>query len=203
VQGLQIQLLVGLGRNKPSRRPLHRLRYGMGISEIILVPPHSQSRWGPERGRSIPFATNFSLEPDVSFRDEAEVGWRQSSLSRSKMTLLGITNKSDFVFARPRPETVIDGLEKFSQAFAPVGPAACRRRVGKRALSSAPTMIAGELYFGKGGVCPCVFSRFISMCGRCLSDAQDDGRFFRNGTANCARRRRPWFVQIHIRYNAR
>ena len=38
VQRLQIQLLVGLGGNKTSRRPLHRLGYRMGISEIILVP---------------------------------------------------------------------------------------------------------------------------------------------------------------------
>jgi hypothetical protein len=38
VQRLQIQLLVGFGGNKASRRPLHRLGYGVGISEIILVP---------------------------------------------------------------------------------------------------------------------------------------------------------------------
>ena len=38
VQGLQIQLLVGLGGNKASRRPLHGLGHGMGISKIILVP---------------------------------------------------------------------------------------------------------------------------------------------------------------------
>jgi hypothetical protein len=35
---LQIQLFVGLGWNKACRRPLHGLGYGMGISEIILVP---------------------------------------------------------------------------------------------------------------------------------------------------------------------
>jgi hypothetical protein len=34
---LQIQLLIGLGWNKACRRPLHRLGYAMGISEIILV----------------------------------------------------------------------------------------------------------------------------------------------------------------------
>ena len=34
-----------------------------------------------------PIATNFSLGPDVSFRGEAEVGGRQSSLPRSIMTL--------------------------------------------------------------------------------------------------------------------
>ena len=123
VQRLQIQLLVGLSWNKASRRPLHQ-----GISEIILVPPHSQSRWGPERGRSIPFATNFSLEPDVSFRDEAEVGWRQSSLSRSKMTLLGITNKSDFVFARPRPETSLTGWKNLVRRL---------RRSGRRHVADA------------------------------------------------------------------
>ena len=38
VQRLQIQLLIGLGWNKACRRPLHRLGYAMGISEIILVP---------------------------------------------------------------------------------------------------------------------------------------------------------------------
>ncbi len=38
VQRLQIQLLVGLGWNKASGRPLHRLGYGLGISEIILMP---------------------------------------------------------------------------------------------------------------------------------------------------------------------
>src|ERR1700693_4379594 len=38
VQRLQIQLLVGFGWNKACRRPLYRLSYGMGISEIILVP---------------------------------------------------------------------------------------------------------------------------------------------------------------------
>ena len=38
MQGLQIQLLVGLGWNKACRRPLHGLGHGMGISEIILVP---------------------------------------------------------------------------------------------------------------------------------------------------------------------
>ena len=37
VQRLQIQLLIGLGWNKACRRPLHRLGYAMGISEIILV----------------------------------------------------------------------------------------------------------------------------------------------------------------------
>jgi hypothetical protein len=35
---LQIQLFVGFGWNKACRRPLYRLSYGMGISEIILVP---------------------------------------------------------------------------------------------------------------------------------------------------------------------
>jgi len=35
---LQIQLFVGLGWNKACRRPLHGLGYGMGVSEIILVP---------------------------------------------------------------------------------------------------------------------------------------------------------------------
>jgi hypothetical protein len=38
VERLQIQLLIGLGWNKACRRPLHRLGYAMGISEIILVP---------------------------------------------------------------------------------------------------------------------------------------------------------------------
>src|SRR5262249_9768316 len=38
VQCLQIQLLLGLGWNKASCRPLHGLSYRMGISEIILVP---------------------------------------------------------------------------------------------------------------------------------------------------------------------
>ena len=38
VQRLQIQLLIGLGWNKACRRPLHRLGYAMGISEVILVP---------------------------------------------------------------------------------------------------------------------------------------------------------------------
>ena len=38
VQRLQIQLFVGFGWNKACRRPLYRLSYGMGISEIILVP---------------------------------------------------------------------------------------------------------------------------------------------------------------------
>ena len=38
VQRLQIQLLVGLGWNKACRRPLYSLGYGMGISEIILLP---------------------------------------------------------------------------------------------------------------------------------------------------------------------
>jgi hypothetical protein len=38
VQRLQIQLLVGLGWNKAWRRPLYSLGYGMGISEIILLP---------------------------------------------------------------------------------------------------------------------------------------------------------------------
>ena len=36
-----------------------------------------------------PVATNFSLGPDVSFRGEAEVGGRQSSLPRSIMTHSG------------------------------------------------------------------------------------------------------------------
>ena len=38
MQRLQIQLFVGFGWNKACRRPLYRLSYGMGISEIILVP---------------------------------------------------------------------------------------------------------------------------------------------------------------------
>jgi len=38
VQRLQIQLLISLGWNKACRRPLHRLGYGMGISEVILLP---------------------------------------------------------------------------------------------------------------------------------------------------------------------
>ena len=37
-----------------------------------------------------PIATNFSLGPDVSFRGEAEVGGRQSSLPRSIMTRFGL-----------------------------------------------------------------------------------------------------------------
>jgi hypothetical protein len=44
--------------------------------ELLLLtspPAHSECRWGRERGRSIPFASNFSLGPDVSFRDETEV----------------------------------------------------------------------------------------------------------------------------------
>ena len=36
-----------------------------------------------------PIATNFPLKPDVSFRCEAEVGGRHSSLPRSIMTLSG------------------------------------------------------------------------------------------------------------------
>ena len=36
-----------------------------------------------------PIGTNFSLGPDVSFRGEAEVGGRQSSLPRSRMTQTG------------------------------------------------------------------------------------------------------------------
>lgn len=32
---------------------------------------------------------------------------------------------------------------------------------------------------------------------------QDDGSLFRNGIADCTRRRRPWLVQIQIRFNAR
>ena len=38
VQRLQIQLFVGFGWNKACRRPLYRLSYGLGISEMILVP---------------------------------------------------------------------------------------------------------------------------------------------------------------------
>ena len=38
MQCLQIQLIVGLGWNKASGGPLHGLGYGLGISEIILVP---------------------------------------------------------------------------------------------------------------------------------------------------------------------
>jgi hypothetical protein len=38
VQRLEIELFVGFGWNKARRRPLYRLSYGMGISEIILVP---------------------------------------------------------------------------------------------------------------------------------------------------------------------
>ena len=38
VQRLQIQLLVGLGWNKASYRPLHGFGYRMGISKIVLVP---------------------------------------------------------------------------------------------------------------------------------------------------------------------
>ena len=42
---------------------------------LILASPHVLLEpSGRERGRSIPFATNFSLGPDVSFRSEAEVG---------------------------------------------------------------------------------------------------------------------------------
>ena len=38
VQRLQIQLLVGLGWNKASRRSLHGLGHSMSISKVILVP---------------------------------------------------------------------------------------------------------------------------------------------------------------------
>ena len=38
VQRLQIQLLIGLGWNKASRRSLHGLGHSMSISEVILVP---------------------------------------------------------------------------------------------------------------------------------------------------------------------
>jgi len=37
-------------------------------------PAHHERLRGRERGRSIPFATNFSLGPDVSFWGEAEAG---------------------------------------------------------------------------------------------------------------------------------
>ena len=50
VQRLQIQLLIGLGWNKACRRPLHRLGYAIGISEIILVPLPKRLRI---RGRNL------------------------------------------------------------------------------------------------------------------------------------------------------
>ena len=50
VQRLQIQLLIGLGWNKACRRPLHRLGYAVGISEIILVPLPKRLRI---RGRNL------------------------------------------------------------------------------------------------------------------------------------------------------
>ena len=50
VERLKIQLLVGFGWNKASCWPLHRLRYSMGISEIILVPLPKRLRI---RGRNL------------------------------------------------------------------------------------------------------------------------------------------------------
>ena len=50
MQRLQIQLFVALGWNKACRRPLHRLGYAMGISEIILVPLPKRLRI---RGRNL------------------------------------------------------------------------------------------------------------------------------------------------------
>ena len=42
---------------------------------LILASPHVLLEpSGRERGRSIPFATNFSLAPDVSFWGEADLG---------------------------------------------------------------------------------------------------------------------------------
>ena len=79
VQGLQIQLLVGLGWNKACRRPLHGLGHGMGISEIILVPLPKRLRI---RGRDLLHivAKHGKLASNVVRRhsrfDANETGWQ-------------------------------------------------------------------------------------------------------------------------------
>ena len=49
MQCLQIQLIVGLGWNKASGGPLHGLGYGLGISEIILVPLPKRGAPSPDK----------------------------------------------------------------------------------------------------------------------------------------------------------
>ena len=66
------------------RPAVSKQRYRLRRIHIAYRTSRQQIRWP-----CWPISTNFSLRPDVSFRGEAEVGGRQSSLHRSRMTRSG------------------------------------------------------------------------------------------------------------------